>query len=86
MEEFYEAFSLTSNFPWSHTCDIESLKIILQIMNCFRPPATFLKSKKKKRHGSSDGSDVEIKITPPPSPENDEDGIQVGFCCKKIFC
>ncbi|CAC5406992.1 CHD8 [Mytilus coruscus] len=41
------------------------------------PPATFLKSKKRKRNGSSDGSDVEIKITPPPSPENDEDsGIQ----------
>lgn len=55
-------------------------------MNYFRPPATFLKSKKRKRNGSSDGSDVEIKITPPPSPENDEDGIQVGFCCKKLFC
>ena len=52
-------------------------------MNCFRPPATFLKSKKRKRNGSSDGSDVEIKITPPPSPENDEDGIQVGFCWTK---
>ncbi|XP_053402464.1 chromodomain-helicase-DNA-binding protein 8-like isoform X5 [Mercenaria mercenaria] len=37
-----------------------------------KPPATFLKNKKRKRRGSSDGSDIEIKITPPPSPENDE--------------
>ena len=36
------------------------------------PPATFLKNKKRKRRGSSDGSDVEMKVTPPPSPENED--------------
>ncbi|KAL3860710.1 hypothetical protein ACJMK2_010796 [Sinanodonta woodiana] len=41
-----------------------------------RPPATFLKNKKRKKGGSSDESEVEMKITPPPSPENEEDGIQ----------
>ncbi|XP_052817121.1 chromodomain-helicase-DNA-binding protein 8-like isoform X4 [Mya arenaria] len=37
-----------------------------------KPPATFLTNKKRKRRGSSDGSDIELKITPPPSPENED--------------
>ncbi|KAL5021350.1 hypothetical protein ScPMuIL_000505 [Solemya velum] len=38
-----------------------------------KPPATFLKKKKRKRNDDSDVSDGEIKATPPPSPENEDE-------------
>ncbi|KAJ8302947.1 hypothetical protein KUTeg_019343 [Tegillarca granosa] len=51
-----------SKSPKDVTSDIEHMICI------YRPPATFLKKKKKKGH-DSDASDVELKITPPQTPD-----------------
>lgn len=42
----------------------------------FRPPATFLKKKKRKRHDSSE-SDPELKHAVGETEEMDDDSIQV---------
>lgn len=42
----------------------------------FRTVPTFLKIKKRKRKNSDEGSDIDMKITPPGSPKED-DSIQV---------
>lgn len=42
----------------------------------FRPPATFLKKKKRKRHDSSE-SDPELKHAVAETEEIDDDSIQV---------
>lgn len=57
----------------------------------FRPPATFLKKKKRKRHDSSE-SDPELKHAVGETEEMDDDSIQVSktqqnvLQCYRYFC